>query len=300
MNSRNDDDGSGRATLAAEAGALRESLAGTVEELAHRMTPANLLHEGLDEVRKRGRDGVARASDRIAAVSRDLAVDAAGFAQSHAVLLGGSAAAAVAAALMVRRSVRRRAAIAAAAQSKVPLYAAYAMEDPAMINEEAPSSWDKVRTEAAHLGTVVSENYASAREKASALVDGASEQAAKARDKARSAASEAGAWASRQSADHPVGLILAGAAAGLLIAALLPARRRSTAEALGDRAEHMARDAWEGARRTYQKAAERVEDVELPKQARQAKARLDDLADMATDILTELGHAAMDRLRRAK
>ncbi|MFN3370003.1 MAG: DUF3618 domain-containing protein [Sphingomonadaceae bacterium] len=219
----------------------RDRLAANLDELSARLRPANLLAELQELAWKR----VDRMTDELMGIAEDLLHDTTEFLRDHRLGVAGTALTALAAGGLIWWATQRR--------QTVPLYAAYDREDPDMMDDDehlagkATQAWDKVKSEARHLGDKASETYYAARSKANELADEARERAAHAADvareraleaadaardaaeKAREAAGEAGRWARRQPAEHPATVVLVALAAGVLIGALLPSGRNSRA-----------------------------------------------------------------------
>jgi ElaB/YqjD/DUF883 family membrane-anchored ribosome-binding protein len=259
--------------LLTEATARRERLAASLGELSTRMTPENLLHEGMTHVRKSARAGARRAADRVAAVADDAAVLVG---EHRGILIAGLVGAGIiAAAWRFWPQARRR--------RPVPIYAAYAMEDPGMMDEQdsRPTAWDRVRAEASHLGERAGDATAAARE--------ATRTAAR---KARDAAGNVGEWSARQPSEHPVGLLVVGVALGAIAAVLLPGRRpRSRLERAEAMAADAAHEAAEKARHAYSQAAAATG---------RTRDRFQELADMAVEAAAEAGSALLAELGRKR
>jgi hypothetical protein len=226
------------ALLEAEADARRARLAGNLQELGVRMRPANLLTELKDAAWAE----VDRVTDEFLSMASDLVDDSVGWVKENRTVAAGGLLTGVLAAAAVWYATRK---------TTVPLYAAYDMEDPDMMNEteeklaaKASDAWGKVKGEAHNLGEKAEGAYYAARSKAAVLSDQARERAAvaadvarekaheaavaarEAADRAREAAGEAGRWAKKQPQDNPAMVVLAALAAGALIGALLPHGRR--------------------------------------------------------------------------
>lgn len=226
------------AQLEAEADARRARLAGNLDELRVRIRPANLLNE----MKEAAWAEVDRVTDEFLNVASDLVDDSVGWVKENRTLAAGGLLAGLLAAAAIWYTTRR---------TTVPLYAAYDMEDPDMMNEtdetlggKAADAWSKVKDEAQHLGEKAEGAYYAARSKAAVLSDSARERAAhaaevareraheaaeaarEAADRAREAAGEAGRWAKKQPQDNPATVVLVALAAGALIGALLPHGRR--------------------------------------------------------------------------
>ncbi len=226
------------ALLEAEADARRARLAGNLEELGVRMRPANLLAE----LKEAAWAEVDRVTDEFLNIAGDLVDDSVGWVKENRAVAAGGLLTGVLAAAAVWYATRK---------TTVPLYAAYDMEDPDMMNEtdetlaaKASNAWGKVKGEAHQLGEKAEGAYYAARSRAAVLSDQARERAAEAADiareraheaaeaareaadRAREAAGEAGRWAKKQPQDNPAMVVLAALAAGALIGALLPHGRR--------------------------------------------------------------------------
>jgi ElaB/YqjD/DUF883 family membrane-anchored ribosome-binding protein len=231
--------------LEAEAAARRLRLSGNFDELVRRMTFENLVREAKDGVLKE----VDRVTDNVLTTLEDLGRDTVAWGRDNRSLLAGGLLTGLVAAGAIWFLTRRR---------MVPLYAAYDMEDPDMMNDseasgealgakmgdKAGKAWDKVRSEAQQVGDRAGEAYYSARSRAADLADEARERAAHAADaareraleaadaareaaeRAREAAGDAGRWARRQPQENPATVVLVALAAGALIGALLPAAGR--------------------------------------------------------------------------
>jgi ElaB/YqjD/DUF883 family membrane-anchored ribosome-binding protein len=227
--------------LEAEAAARRLRLAGNLDELSRRMTIGNLVAEAKDAALRE----VDRVTDRFVDLAEDFVHDGVDWARDNRTLVAGASVTALLAAGLMWYFSRR---------TTVPLYAAYDMEDPGMMDDlddaadgvgaKAQKTWDKVKTEAHHLGDKAGEAYYSARSRAAELSDTARERAAhaadlareraaeaaeaarEAADRAREAAGEAAVWARRQPQENPATVVLVALAAGALIGALLPSGRR--------------------------------------------------------------------------
>lgn len=227
--------------LEAEAAARRVRLVSNLDELSRRMTLGNLVGEAKEAMLRE----VDRVTDNLVSIAEDLVHDSLDWARENRALVAGGSVTALLAAGAMWYLTRR---------STVPLYAAYDMEDPGMVDDldenaetigkKAQKTWDKVRDEAHHLGDRAGEAYYSARSRAADLSDTARERAAHAADvareraaeaaeaareaaeRAREAAGEAGVWARRQPQENPATVILVALAAGALIGALLPAAGR--------------------------------------------------------------------------
>lgn len=223
-----------RAFLEAEAEARRARLSGNLQELGFRMRPANLLNEVKDAAWAE----VDRVTDELLDIASDLLDDSVGWVkQNRTIAVGGALTGllAAAAAWYLTRS------------KTIPLYAAYNMEDPHMMNDtedtlagKAADTWNKVKGEAHNLGEKAEGAYYAARSKAAGLSDTARDRAAhaadvareraheaavaarEAADRAREAAVEAGQWVKKQPRDNPATVILVALAAGALMGALLP------------------------------------------------------------------------------
>lgn len=227
------------AQLEAEADARRARLSGNLEELGFRMRPANLLSEMKDAAWAE----VDRVTDEFLNMASDLVDDSVGWVKENRAVTTGGLLAGLLAAGAVWYATRK---------STVPLYAAYDMEDPEMMDDtqdklgaKAADTWGKVKDEAQHLGEKAEGAYYAARSKAAVLSDSARERAAhaaelareraheaaeaarEAADRAREAAGEAGRWAKKQPQDNPATVVLVALAAGALIGALLPHGRRN-------------------------------------------------------------------------
>ena len=226
------------AQLEAEADARRARLSGNLEELGTRMRPANLLNE----LKEAAWAEVDRVTDDFLNMASDLVDDSVGWVKENRAVATGGLLTGLLAAGAVWYASRK---------STVPLYAAYDMEDPDIMNEteetlraRAADTWGKVKDEAHHLGEKAEGAYYAARSKANVLSDSAREQAAhaaevareraheaaeaarEAAERAREAAGEAGRWAKRQPQENPATVVLVALAAGALIGALLPHGRR--------------------------------------------------------------------------
>lgn len=244
--------------LLLEVDARRHRLSENLDELGERLQPANLLAEVVDI----GRDTVVteynRLRDQFLDLGADMIEDTIAWTTSHKRwIIGGSAAALVVAAGIALATRRRT----------VPLYAAYDMEDPKMMNEHDPiddaatkaaRAWDKVKDSADELGHTVKdkageygnkagEAYYAARSKANELADAARDRAAhaaevareraheaaeaarEAADRAREAAGEAGQWAKRQPQENPMTVVIVALAVGAIVGALITSERRRDA-----------------------------------------------------------------------
>jgi ElaB/YqjD/DUF883 family membrane-anchored ribosome-binding protein len=227
--------------LEAEAAARRLRLAGNLDALSHRMTLSNLLGEARDAAWRE----VDRVTDNFVNMAEDFVQDGVDWAKDNRSLVLGTSLTAMIAAGAMWYLTRRK---------TIPLYAAYDMEDPDMmddldedagtVGDKAQKTWGKVKSEAQHLGDRAGEAYYSARSRAADLSDAARERAAhaanlareraveaaeaarEAAERAREAAGEAGVWARRQPQENPATVVLVALAAGALIGALLPATRR--------------------------------------------------------------------------
>ncbi|MCG2841341.1 DUF3618 domain-containing protein [Sandaracinobacter sp. RS1-74] len=229
------------ALLETEADARRARLSDNLEELAVRMRPRNIVAE----MKEAAWAEVDRVTDEFLNVASDLVDDSVEWVKENRTVVAGGALTGLLAAAAVWYLSRR---------TTVPLYAAYDMEDPDMMNEteetlgeKANEAWGKVKEEAQHLGEKAEGAYYAARSKAAVLSDSAREQAAhaaevareraheaaeaarEAAERAREAAVEAGRWAKKQPQDNPATVILAALAAGAVIGALLPASGRRRA-----------------------------------------------------------------------
>lgn len=225
--------------LEAEADARRARLSGNLAELGFRMRPANILSEMKDAAWAE----VDRVTDEFLNMASDLVDDSVGWVKENRAVTAGGLLAGLLAAGAVWYATRK---------ATVPLYAAYDMEDPDMMDEtqetlgeKAADTWGKVKDEAQHLGNKAEGAYYAARSKAAVLSDSARERAAyaadvareraheaaeaarEAADRAREAAGEAGRWAKKQPQDNPATVVLVAPAAGALIGALLPHGRRN-------------------------------------------------------------------------
>lgn len=226
------------AQLEAEADARRARLSGNLEELGVRMRPANLL----TEMKEAAWAEVDRVTDEFLNMASDLVDDSVGWVKENRTIAAGGLLTGLLAAGAVWYATRK---------TTVPLYAAYDMEDPDMMNEteeklgaKAADAWGKVKDEAHHLGDKAEGAYYAARSKAAVLSDSAREQAAhaaevareraheaaeaarEAAERAREAAGEAGRWARKQPQENPATVVLVALAAGAIIGALLPHGRR--------------------------------------------------------------------------
>lgn len=231
------------AQLEAEARLRRNRLSENMDELSERMTPANLLYEASQAFWAR----IDNLADNVLVKSQELAEDSMDWARQNRFAVGGSIAALLAGGVLVWSLSRR--------QGPVPLYAAYDMEDPNMLDDtdekieaRAKAAWGKVKGEAHDLGDKAEEAYRTARQKAVALSEDARERAKdaariarekaheaaeaarEAADRAREVAGDAGKWAKRQPQEHPATMVVAALAAGVLIGALIPAFRRNHEE----------------------------------------------------------------------
>jgi hypothetical protein len=226
------------AQLEAEADARRTRLSGNLEELGQRMRPANLMNELKDAAWAE----VDRVTDEFLNIASDLVDDSVGWVKENRTIAAGGVLTGLLATAAVWYATRK---------TTVPLYAAYDMEDPDMMNEideklgdKAAGAWNKVKDEAHNLGERAEGAYYAARSKAAVLSDSAREHAAhaaevareraleaaeaarEAADRAREAAGEAGRWARKQPQDNPATVVLVALAAGAIIGALLPHGRR--------------------------------------------------------------------------
>ena len=229
------------AQLEAEADARRARLSGNLEELGFRMRPSNLLNEAKEAAWAE----VDRVTDEFLSMASDLVDDSVDWVKDNRAVATGGLLASLLAAGAIWYATRK---------STVPLYAAYDMEDPDMMNEteetlaaKAADTWGKVKDEALNLGDKAEGAYYAARSKAAVLSDSARERAAiaadvareraheaaeaarEAADRAREAAGEAGRWARRQPRENPATVVIVALAAGALIGALLPHGRRRDA-----------------------------------------------------------------------
>ncbi len=224
--------------LQAEVDARRARLAGNLGDLGIRMQPRNLVAEAKEAAWME----VDRVTDEVIDIATDLVNDGLDWTKRHRKTVAGGALAGVLAGVALWYVTRKK---------PVPLYAAYDMEDPEMMNEtdetigdKAAHAWDRVKEEAHNLGGKAEGAYYAARSKATVLATEARERAAdaaelarqraseaadaarEAAEKAREAAGEAGRWARRQPQENPVTVVLVALAAGALIGALLPRGRR--------------------------------------------------------------------------
>ncbi|MFA7440609.1 MAG: hypothetical protein WCZ66_06530 [Sphingomonadaceae bacterium] len=268
--------------LAAEADARLARLVDSLDELAERMTVNNLMQEGWEYTR-----GEAA---RVAHDSLQWARENRAMAMGGALAMAGAVAA-----ICVIQSRRRKQA------PPVPLYEAYAMEDPSIMNEYEDKSraWDRVRDEASHLGARAGETYYSARSKAALLRESAGERAGEAAEaayiaaeRAREKVVQARDWASRQSEAHPWGVLVAGAALGVAVAALTSKRSGRKSAAVG--ANTPMKEAVSGARRAYDNAVERLDKAGF--NADTARNELRQAADASRQKLDQVRNALADRL----
>lgn len=241
--------------LAREAAARRQRLSENIDALGERLQPANLLAEAVNIGREAVVTEYGRLRDEFLDLGADVIEDFIAWTSGHKRwIIGGSAAALVVAAGLALATRRRT----------VPLYAAYDMEDPKMMNEhdaaddaatKAARAWDKVKDGADEFGHTVKdragefgnkagEAYYAARSKANELTDVARERAAhaadvarqraheaadaarEAADRAREAAGEAGQWAKRQPQDNPMTVVIVALAVGAIVGALITSDRR--------------------------------------------------------------------------
>lgn len=291
--------------LIAEVDTRRDRLAWNVGELSHRMTPQNLLHEGIDHVRELALEEARKIGRHAAELATDVGHESLAWAnRNRRLLAGGVLATAVGGWLIARTRL-------GSARKPVPLYAAYDMEDPSIMNDETEqSTWNRVREEAAHIGAKAGETYYAARSRAASLADSASgyaddaaNVAREAAQQAKASASDARAWTKRQSQEHPVGMILAGMALGALVAAVLPTGRRggssSNPKAVKDAGE-FTRGAVAGAvahaKHTYERAGKKLNQADLSPES--LRAQLQNLATRAADVVEEASHNAADKLRK--
>lgn len=284
------------AMLMTEGDARRVRLARDVEELSDRMRPGNLLRAGYETAR----DTVSAEADKVMRQTSALASQAANssitWASENRGMFAGGVAAALLATIGAWVLCRR-----ASARRTVPLYAAYAMEDPSMMNDETTNSaWNRVRDEAANIGNKAGGTYYAARSRAASLADNAaeyadeaSERARQAMHQARGAADDAREWAVRQSREHPVGLIVAGVAAGALLAVLLPKGRAKKAGAVRDAATDVAAQA----EKAYADVAPGVKGA-VREASEKARSGLHHVAAIASDIIEEVSADAADKLRK--
>lgn len=223
----------------AEAERRRASLARNLTELKVRMQPGNLMAEAEEMVWSE----VDRVTDEAIELANGFASDGAEWLRNHRgpAVVGGLLVAACTA-VAIWYSTRRK---------PVPLYAAYAMEDPDIMDDlddldagKAANAWAKVKDGARELGGRAEDGYATARTKAQTLSVEARERASDAADfavaaardaadaareaaaHARESAKDAGRWARRQPQENPASVLLVALAAGVLVGALLPSRNR--------------------------------------------------------------------------
>lgn len=272
------------ASLIADAGWRRMRLANNLEELSERMTPQNLLHEGLEQAKQAARDEAGKAARQLSDFATDIAHDSATWARDNKRLLAGGSIMALLALLLGWKYRRKRD---ETRNTPVPLYAAYAMEDPAMMNEADSTTWDRVKDEASHLSAKAGETYYAARSRAALLADTASEKAGDARE-----------WAAKQPDEHPASLVIVGVAVGAILAVLLPTRKRPlTREWLREDPAGFARAA---AARGRAEAKHRYENAasHVQADADKAKSAFYHLADIASEVVQEVGDAALKKLKQ--
>lgn len=293
------------ADMPLETDARRARLAWNLGELSYRMKPKNLVHEGVEHVRVKVKKEAGKIMSQTREAAGAVAYDSLVWASENRRLVAGGAVATIVGAWAVWR-VR-----AARNKTPVPLYAAYAMEDSAMMNDDAQQSkWNRVRDEAANIGAKAGETYYAARSRAASIADNASGYADEAANVARDVAYQAketacGArdWTARQSREHPVGMLIAGVAAGALVAALLPARRKNNVAVPGQpvrEASEAARGAVAGAvahaKHAYEAVESKLGAADLSPDS--LRSHLHDLAGHAADLVAEAGQNAADKLRK--
>ncbi len=226
------------AALVAEADLQRQRLAADLAELKIRARPSNLAAEAEEMLWTE----VDRVTDELIDTAGSLLSDGADWVGEHRLPVVAGTIVAAAAALAIWVASRK---------NPVPLYAAYAMEDPDIMDDfderagrKAAAAWTKVKDSARDLGDRAESAYASARSKAQDLSADARERAADAADlaiaaardaadaareaaaNAREAAIDASRWARRQPQENPATVMLVALAAGAVIGALLPTGRR--------------------------------------------------------------------------
>lgn len=278
--------------LKAEADAARARIAGRVERLQTRLEPRRLVRETVGEASIMARREATRAME-----------DATDWVRDHGMLLGGLAAAGAAAVALTLYSRRRD-----DRYDPVPIYDAYAMEDPAMTNDDgqdSPRRWDRVREGAEDLGARASERYRDAREtvgeryrevretvaeKTDQLSEAAREQAARAREQAARAAQ----WTRRQPDENPMGTVVAGFAIGALVGALLP---RTSAEnrAIGPTKDKLTTTVREKAHDAVEAGKAALADAGITPDA--VKAKVDELTEQAKHVAKDVADAATSQLK---
>lgn len=280
--------------LVSEADARLARLVSSLDELADRMTVSNLMHEGWEYTRTEA----GKAAQHVSGLARNATRDSLHWARENRTLTTGGAFVAMAAigavcALQSRRAKRRR---------PVPLYAAYDMEDPSTMYDEEDKNraWDRVRDEASNLGARAGETYYAARSKAALLRESLGERAGEATESAHIAAGrarekvvQARDWATRQREAHPWGIVLAGAALGVAVAAL--ASRRTSHQPRPPAASgSIIGTVSDTARRAYAEAAARLDNAglnteaarnELRHAATASRRKLDEVRDVLADRL---------------
>jgi ElaB/YqjD/DUF883 family membrane-anchored ribosome-binding protein len=296
-----------RAELESEAVAHRRRLADNMGELGARVTPENLWNEGVSRAKTVASREVRQARDALTDLADDLVIDTLSWMRANQTLLLSGAGIAAAGALGTGLVKRRR-----RAQRTVPIYAAYEMEDPAMMDDsDNAGRWDRVKDGAGDVQDRASEAYYSARARATQLADEARHRAAEAADlararaheaaeaareaahRAREAAADAGRWAQRQPDERPVSIVAVGLVVGLALGLLLP-RTRQEDEWLGDTRDNLAEDAKTRIRQAYDAAGARLKEAGVT--GDNARTKIAEFAETAKSVLSEAGAAAVERI----
>lgn len=295
--------------LKAEADAARARIAGRVERLQRRLQPRRLVREAVSEATSAARQETMRTARMVRAEVADVADDAMEWVRDNRALVG--AVAAGAGALLAYSLYQRR------REAVVPIYDAYSMEDPAMMNEtdygstyddaasgrdaggqHAARRWDRVREGAEHLGARASERYQSAREAMSeryhSTREAAGERYGALSEATRERYTQAADWTKRQPTENPMGTVIAGFALGALLGALLP-RTQAENRALGPTKDKLSRQAREQAQAALDAGKAKLAEAGITPEA--AKSKLGELVDEAKHVAKDVAGAAASQVK---
>lgn len=251
--------------LEQEASEQRERLVQNVSDLKVRLQPANLLHEGVEQVTRTAKDKAQKVADVTTDLTQNIWDGGRRAAEEHAVLIATGAVLTAGAVFAIRQLTKKK---------PVPIYDAYGMEEQlGMVDGELGSRWSKIKDETANIGAKAEDAYGFARAAAHDAADAVRERTGETVGKVRSGLESAGRRIQKTSEDSPSTTIMAGLALGVLAGLLVPKSGSKTGsdQKLPKKAKAL---------------SESLTDIDFPEKDVQTDLGLDHLKDVAEKTLS--------------